>query len=112
MRSVFADTFYFIALLNPNDESHLAADQFAADRALSLVTTAWVLTELADGLASTDAARFFESYSTIWKMIPALSWFLTMRKPGAEASSSMTAGRTRTGRPRIASRSLSWVIAR
>ena len=42
MKSLFADTFYFIALLNPNDEAHAAADQFAADKTLSLVTTAWV----------------------------------------------------------------------
>ena len=59
MKSLFADTFYFIALLNPNDEAHTAADQFAGDKSLSLVTTAWVLTELADGLASTNGRAIF-----------------------------------------------------
>lgn len=59
MNTLFADTFYFIALLNPNDEAHAAADQFAGDKTLSLVTTAWVLTELADGLASTDGRGVF-----------------------------------------------------
>ena len=59
MKSLFADTFYFIALLNPNDEAHAAADQFAGDKSLSLITTAWVLTELADGLASTGGRLIF-----------------------------------------------------
>jgi len=59
MKSLFADTFYFIALLNPNDEAHAAADKFAGDKSLLLVTTAWVLTELADGLASTDGRLIF-----------------------------------------------------
>ena len=51
MSKVFADTFYFLALLNKNDEAHAKALQFATliER---LVTTEWVLTELADGLAS------------------------------------------------------------
>ena len=59
MKSLFADTFYFIALLNSGDEAHAAVDQFAADNTLSLVTTAWILTELADGLASTDGRAVF-----------------------------------------------------
>jgi hypothetical protein len=53
MNAVFADTFYFLALLNADDEAHLRVDQFAADPTRALVTTAWVLTELADGLAGT-----------------------------------------------------------
>jgi predicted nucleic acid-binding protein len=50
---LFADTFYFLALLNADDEAHEEADQFAADPANRLVTTAWVLTEVADALAET-----------------------------------------------------------
>lgn len=53
MSAVFADTFYFFALLNRADEAHFAASRFAADGSKSLLTTAWVLTELADGLAET-----------------------------------------------------------
>ena len=59
MKSLFADTFYFIALLNPDDEAHAAAHDFAGDKSLLLVTTAWVLTELADGLASTNGRVIF-----------------------------------------------------
>ncbi len=54
---VFADTFYFLALLNSGDEAHVLAQQFAADRSTRLLTTAWVLTELADGLAETNGRK-------------------------------------------------------
>lgn len=59
MTSVFADTFYWIALLNAADESHAAAQAYSTDDSVRLVTTAWVLTELADGLAGTDGRSTF-----------------------------------------------------
>jgi uncharacterized protein len=51
--SIFADTYYFIALLSPRDAGHAKAVNFAQQNRLPLVTTVWVLTELADGLART-----------------------------------------------------------
>ena len=51
MSAVFADTFYFYALLNPADESHAAARDFTASFSGTLFTTAWVFTEVGDGLA-------------------------------------------------------------
>jgi predicted nucleic acid-binding protein len=58
MSKVFADTFYFLALLNKHDESHERAVKFSGliDK---LVTTEWVLTELADGLASSRHRNMF-----------------------------------------------------
>jgi predicted nucleic acid-binding protein len=58
MMRVFADTFYFLALLNKHDEAHAKALEFAhlIDK---LVTTEWVLTELADGLASSRHRKMF-----------------------------------------------------
>jgi uncharacterized protein len=61
MTTVFADTFYFLALLNAHDEAHDVADLFSHDSSIRLVTTAWVLTELADGLAETDGRTIFGS---------------------------------------------------
>ena len=61
MTAVFADTFYFIALLNAEDEAHVAADLFAGEESLRLVTSAWVLTELADGLAETEGRQVFQN---------------------------------------------------
>ena len=57
MRTVFADTFYFLALLSPSDEGHAKAVAFTRDNEFRLVTTPWVLTELADALAASAAGR-------------------------------------------------------
>lgn len=62
MTAIFADTFYFLALLNAADEAHAAAIEFAADASKRLVTTAWVLTELADGLAETTGRIIFPEF--------------------------------------------------
>ena len=50
MTEVFADTFYFIALLNPSDRAFLLAKEATANQRSVLVTTTWVLTELANTL--------------------------------------------------------------
>ena len=47
----FADTFYFLALLTREDESHAHAVAILKDLKTEIITTAWVLTEVADGLA-------------------------------------------------------------
>ncbi len=51
MKPLFADTFYFLALVNRADESHGKAVALSeGHRGSHLVTTSWVLTELADAL--------------------------------------------------------------
>lgn len=62
MSVLFADTFYFLALLNADDEAHDAADRFAADTNTRVLTTTWVLTELADGLSETDGRTIFADF--------------------------------------------------
>ena len=42
MRTVFADTFYYIALLSPNDAAHTRAVEFTRDYNELMVTTAWI----------------------------------------------------------------------
>jgi predicted nucleic acid-binding protein len=51
MKSVFVDAYYLIALLNPRDAGHEAAAALAVDAATSLVTTEWVLIEVANSLS-------------------------------------------------------------
>ena len=51
MRTLFADTFFFFALLNANDEAHERARHACNQPGQRLVTTAWVINEVADGLA-------------------------------------------------------------
>lgn len=57
MKTVFADTFYFLALLNPSDQAHAKAVAFTSGNTIRMVTTEWVLTELADGLAGSRRGR-------------------------------------------------------
>ena len=53
MTMVFAaDTFYYIAFLSPSDEAHEQAKAFTQNYSGKMITTEWVLTELADGLAA------------------------------------------------------------
>jgi uncharacterized protein len=52
MSTVFADTHYYLALLNASDRAHAAAVSFTRTFTGEMITTEWVITELADGLAS------------------------------------------------------------
>jgi predicted nucleic acid-binding protein len=47
---IFANSFNFIALLNPADQDHAAAVAASQQLSTPLVTTNWVLVELADAL--------------------------------------------------------------
>ena len=57
MRTVFADSFYFFALGNRHDPAHSKALTFSQTFHGRLVTTGFVLVELADGCASTAQRR-------------------------------------------------------
>jgi uncharacterized protein len=59
MTRIFADSYFFFALLNPRDPAHAKALDFSRKNRGPLATTAWVLTELADGLASTPRRQIF-----------------------------------------------------
>jgi predicted nucleic acid-binding protein len=52
MTPLFADGFFFLALLNKTDRAHEGCkDYLRSSTGRPLVTTAWVLTEVADGLS-------------------------------------------------------------
>jgi uncharacterized protein len=55
----FADTFFFLALLNPDDQAHMEAVRWASEPRGPLVTTAWVLAEVADAMAAPGNRRSF-----------------------------------------------------
>jgi uncharacterized protein len=59
MNAVFADTYYFIALINPKDPAHSRAVQLSRQGRGRMVSTAWVFTELADGLSRTADRYLF-----------------------------------------------------
>jgi uncharacterized protein len=56
MTRVFADTFFFLAVLNRRDPAHEEALQFYDDASLHFVTTEWVLSEVANA-SSAPAMR-------------------------------------------------------
>jgi predicted nucleic acid-binding protein len=65
MSEIFADSFYFIALLNPWDQHHVAALQATRSIQRRIVTTIWVLMEVADALSAPSVRqrthRFLEN---------------------------------------------------
>jgi len=52
VNDVFGDAFCFIALMNPSDRFHSAALDLSISIPRSVVTTAWVLVEVADALSA------------------------------------------------------------
>jgi hypothetical protein len=54
MRTVFADAFYFVARLNRRDQHHERVIAFSRNFRARLVTTDWVLMEVADALAKSE----------------------------------------------------------
>ncbi len=59
MTTRFADTFYFLALGNPRDAAHARTRAIVASDPGPIVTTAWVLTEVANALSSPPDRRSF-----------------------------------------------------
>jgi len=66
MKAVFADSVYFFALLNARDTLHERAVRFATQSENPLVTTAWIITGVADGLCA-RATR--ESVVRLWNIL-------------------------------------------
>jgi predicted nucleic acid-binding protein len=53
MTPAFADSFYFIAILNASDASHQRAEEFATDTSIQIITTDFVLLEVLDAFCAT-----------------------------------------------------------
>ena len=61
MTPVFADTSFLLALTNRRDTYHSAARALAAKLQSPMVTTSWVLVELANALSKTSLRLQFSS---------------------------------------------------
>lgn len=53
MKPFFADTFYFLALINERDERHAEAAAWRSGSRAPIITTNWVLVEVLDAMSST-----------------------------------------------------------
>jgi predicted nucleic acid-binding protein len=71
--TVFADTFYWIALANRSDASHLKALEFARTFSGMCLTTQWVLSEVANGLSSERHRHLVPMLRTLWQTDPRLT---------------------------------------
>jgi predicted nucleic acid-binding protein len=62
MKTVFADAFYFVGLINRGDQHH--AKVVAAARQLrgTMLTTEWILAEFADALAESASRRLVPQF--------------------------------------------------
>jgi uncharacterized protein len=74
---LFADTFYFLALLDSREDRHLKAIEVSRDQQTQLLTTEWVLAEVGDAYCRpSDRADFVWLYRSLLnhpriKIIPA-----------------------------------------
>ena len=61
MTPFFADSFYFLALINPQDRAHDRSVEFSEKQEIPLITTAWVLTEVANALSRPPGRSVFNT---------------------------------------------------
>lgn len=54
----FGDTYFYLAFVNQRDPANSKAVEFILQHTPQIVTTAWVLTEVADGLARSQRKQF------------------------------------------------------
>jgi len=59
VNALFADTFYFLALLHEDDAAHPRALALSGTRSNPILTTLWVLTEVADALSAPNLRTNF-----------------------------------------------------
>jgi predicted nucleic acid-binding protein len=84
MSAVFADTFYFLGLLNRADEAHGRCVRFSQEYRGDIVTTDYIIVEVADALSAPayrlGAARFLHALQrNAWAQVIAGSRELLQR---------------------------------
>lgn len=72
MKTVFADTFFFLAILNPRDRACRRSVELSRSLIARRVTTAWVLTEVADAMAQPTNRAVFLGFITALEHNPAV----------------------------------------
>jgi predicted nucleic acid-binding protein len=62
MSLIFADAFYFVARLNRYDQHHSKVMRFSPNSGDRLLTTEWVMLEVADALAGSDIRQNIRNF--------------------------------------------------
>lgn len=84
MKPYFADTWYFLSLVNTGDPSHQRVLEFVRTLDRIVVTSEWVLTEVGDALASPSVRR---SFTSIVKTVETSPSFRLLRATSSKFSS-------------------------
>ena len=71
MSLIFADAFYFVARLNRYDQHHSKVMRFSPSPGDRLLTTEWVMLEVADALAGSDIRQSIRSFVNDLRQSPA-----------------------------------------
>jgi hypothetical protein len=71
MKSVFADTFHFLALLKADDAHHRRALEFHRVKWQRIITTDCVLLEVGDACSHPDIMAIFWPYTKHWRKMNA-----------------------------------------
>ena len=99
MKALFADSFYFFAVVNRGDPAHAKALALSASFKGRLVTTAWALTEFADGMSRPVANRpLFLQILADLRLGRTRLLFRQQTSCFRTASTSIRSARTRNGR--------------
>jgi predicted nucleic acid-binding protein len=104
---IFADTAYYLALVNPDDEAHEWAVQATARLSTRLITTTLVLTELGNALADSQNRNMFVALVARLRASDDVEIVPVDMRPGMPDSTSTRVAQTRDGRWWIASHSWS-----
>ncbi len=70
MKTFFGDAYYFIARLNQEDQYHERVIEFSKTMRANIVTTDWVLMEVADALASSEVRDRVHEYFFFLRSLP------------------------------------------
>jgi hypothetical protein len=70
MKAIFADSYYYLALLNRDDDDHQRAVELARAMFAPTVTTCWVLTEVGDAMAGKGQRKNFVAFIDRLRTVP------------------------------------------
>ncbi len=98
MNRVFADTWFYLAALNPADPNHARAIALGRAERRHHVTTDWVLVEVGDALARTGNRDVFTAFYDWIRDHPGTTVVPATRLLSKTGSDSTATGVIRTGR--------------
>ena len=104
MTTVFADTYYFIALLNRADEGHQTAVKFTAKFTGEILTTTFVLAELGDGMSRFAIGKSSSRRCATCATTPMFALFIPTNLYFKRDAIYFRSGPTKSGRSPIACR--------